>query len=155
MTQSLRQEELQPYSASAYAWRWQDPRHTVLPTKVLDAIRVVPAEKARELYPRSVELDKWAREAPANVLDVEAASPAEIAQWLERLAPPDTHVIVSWHVEHAVLVPWRVFAEFWDAFWYPASDDVTVFPLSAMWVLSCEHGGTYSWRGQAEGGALG
>ncbi len=117
MTESVLPEDLQLYSASAYAWRWQDPRHTVLPSEVLDAIRVVRAERARQLFSRSLELDRWAREEPARVFDVEAANTAETAAWLLQLAPPDTPVIVSWHREDALLAPWGVFAEYWDAFW--------------------------------------
>ena len=146
MTDSLRSEDLQPHSASAYAWRWQDPHHKILPSEVLEAIRVVRAEKARELFPRSLELDRWAREAPTRVFDVDAASAEETAAWLLQLAPADTPVVVSWHLEAAVLTPWRLFAKHWDAFWYPASDDVTVFPLSEAWALSCDHAGRYSWR---------
>jgi hypothetical protein len=93
-----------------------------------------------------VELDRWAREAPVHIIDVERADAAETARWLQQLEAPETPVIVSWQLEDAVLVPWRLFAEHWDAFWYPASDDVTVFPLSEAWVLSCDHEGTYSWR---------
>jgi hypothetical protein len=150
VTESVLPEDLQPYSASPYAWRWQDPRHTFLPSEVLDAIRVVRAERARELFPRSLELDWWAREAPDRVFDLEAANTAETAAWLLQLAPPDTLVILSWHREDALLVPWGVLAEYWDAFWYPASDDVTVFPLSEAWVLSCDHEGRFSWRRHAE-----
>ena len=144
---SVSQEDLQPYSASAYAWRWEDPRHFTLPAEVLDTIRAIRKERASELFPRSLELDKWAREKPARVIDVEAASPTDTLTWLQQLAPSDTPVVVSWHRQDAVLVPWRVFAEYRDAFWYPASDDVTVFPLGEAWVLSCDHDGWYSWRG--------
>jgi hypothetical protein len=83
-----------------------------------------------------------------RIIDVESANAKQTAQWLEHLAPADTPVIVSWQREDAVLVPWRVFVDYWDAFWYPASDDVTVFPLSEAWALSCDHEGTYSWREQ-------
>ena len=102
MSQSVCQEDLQPYSTSAYAWRWQDPNHTILPIGVLNAIQVIRTEKARELFPRSLDLDKWAREAPARVIDVETSAPTETATWLRQLAPSDTQVVVSWHQDDAV-----------------------------------------------------
>ena len=80
------------------------------------------------------------------MFNVEAESLAATGRWLQQLAEPDTPVIVSWSLEDAVLAPWRVFAGHWDAFWYPASDDATVFPLSEAWALSCDHDGRYSWR---------
>ena len=66
MKQSVRLEDLQPYSASGYAWRWQDTRHAILPSEALEAIGTLRAEAARRIFPRCLELDTWAREAPSS-----------------------------------------------------------------------------------------
>ena len=39
----------------------------------------------------------------------------------------------------AICVSWGVFCQYWDDFCYPASDDVTIWPLSEEWFLIYDH----------------
>lgn len=55
----------------------------------------------------------------------------------------DTPVLVSWHRDVAVLVPWRVFAEHWTDFCHPATEEVTVWQPGQPWTLCYHHFGVF------------
>jgi len=39
----------------------------------------------------------------------------------------------------AIETTWSIFTEYWDAFCYPSSDDVTVVPVTGSWRLVYYH----------------
>lgn len=64
----------------------------------------------------------------------------EIKKWLsQRGIPPDRQVFLSWVNLTSMIAPWRLLVQYWNNFYYPSSDDLTVFDGSPDWVLYCSH----------------
>lgn len=121
-------------------WRWTEPRWNVLPADALKAIRPFSDEKARELLQDSLAFSNEAGLIESNFDSLSSivapTDSMEVRQWLlERSTDKHQKVIVSWDHNHAALVRWDVFCEYWDDFCYPASDCVTVWPLYEEWAL--------------------
>jgi hypothetical protein len=142
--------DLIPLGEFRLRWRWTDPRWKVLPTPDLAAIQPLTADKASEVFARTmplfVEQDTARRcsgGAPDELRSAVTEVPAkrrttEVGVWLQSLAG-DESVIVSWDRHTAVLTPWRVFCMYWDDFCYPGSDNVAVVPPSGEWLLWYHH----------------
>jgi len=65
---------------------------------------------------------------------------SDVRPWLTaRLPAGRVPLVVSWTREWAVLTDGALFTARWDDFCYPASDDVTVFPLDEAWALHYWH----------------
>ena len=58
---------------------------------------------------------------------------------------PAGQVTVRWDSTTAVRTTWKVFADHWDDFCYPGSDDVEVFPLTGEWLLLYHHWEQFEW----------
>ena len=119
----LTEADLEPFTQSAYAWRWCDPKRDVLPDDVLRSIRALRRGKAREYFQENL-----------------------FSEWLQGCGADTEMVIVSWSEDEAVYLPWAVFRKYWSVFCYTSSDDVTVWPLDERWGLSFAHWGVFSWR---------
>ena len=59
---------------------------------------------------------------------------------------PTEAVLISWDARTAAMTDWELFVAHWDDFCYPASDDVTVFPLGGEWVLCYHHYEVFQFR---------
>lgn len=72
---------------------------------------------------------------------MEAVGEAAARAWLlARLPERAREVVVSWDARTAAMVPWGVFCDHRADFCYPASDDVTVWPLAGEeWLLEVDH----------------
>jgi hypothetical protein len=115
------------------AWRWTQPSHSVLPAEALAGIRPLSAREAADVCVVTPA-------GTASVVSTSASDSREVSQWLRRVQP-DSHaaVYVSWSTDLAVETSWSIFAEYWDDFCYPSSDDVTVVPVSGGWQLVYHH----------------
>ncbi len=61
-------------------------------------------------------------------------------QWLSaRLPETPVPIIVSWQPSDAVMTDSALFAKRWEAFCYPASDDVDIWPVDSRWVVTYWH----------------
>ncbi len=125
----------------ALLWRWTSEDHHVLPADALRSIQPLTPARAAQLAPVAA-----ARCAERRVVDLELAISAEwdapepVRQRLrETGVPHDTPVLVSWNSATAVLTRWDTFTQYWDAFCYPASDDITVWSLDGDWTLCYRH----------------
>jgi hypothetical protein len=142
---------LSSWSASAYSWRWADPSHFVLPREALERIRAVTPEGAARMYPKAFALESWAHAEPSRVIQAQVADEAVVREALRGLpVHADEEVGASWRERDMVVMPWRVFTEYWPAFCYPSSDDVAVWPASEGWVLAYHHAEFFCWREQKE-----
>ena len=115
------------------AWRWTQPSHSVLPPEVLAGIRPLsPSEAARVCAAAPVE--------GASVLRHPASEPEDVRGWLRSIqSDSQASVYVSWSKDLAVETSWDIFAEHWNDFCYPSSDDVTVTPVAGTWQLVYHH----------------
>jgi hypothetical protein len=126
----------------ALKWRWTDDRHALFPSDELSRIHPLRAEKAEEIW--RLSLESLSRDFAINsqlYRDSEKApATGDVHAWLARHVPPERPpIVVSWSAADAVLTDAELFIRRWDDFCYPASDDVSVFPLDAAWVLHYHH----------------
>ena len=105
------------------AWRWTKVTHAILPSDVLARIRPLSPEEAAQIYkPGNLRNDKTATFCPADY---------SVRNWLRHIQPDSQAAIfISWGRDLAVETNWEIFTEYWDDFFYPSSDDVTVIPVA-------------------------
>lgn len=150
MNMVLTDDDLEPFSASGFAWRWKDPKHSVLPDNALESVRALRRPVARLQFQPSLEMDRWVRDNPGREIDTDANPEGAVAAWLSLAGFGSDLVIASWSEDEAVYLPLLTFATYWSAFCYPSSDDVTVWPLTRLWAISYAHSGQFFWRARVE-----
>jgi len=71
---------------------------------------------------------------------IEIGNETEIKKWLyQRGFPFEKPVFLSWDMQAAMIVPWKMLVKYHDAFYYPASDDLVVIDSSLTWALLFYH----------------
>jgi hypothetical protein len=122
-------------------WRWTRDSHNRLTALTLATIRPLGAEAAAAVAPEAVRLcGEMAAAGPESALATGDKDAAAVRSWLARLDGPDgADVVVSWSATLAIVTRWETFIQHWDAFCYPASDDVTVGAPSGAWALCYHH----------------
>jgi hypothetical protein len=123
-----------PLNEFALAWRWTGPTHASLPAEVLQNIQALSPSSARALAEHAVEI------CSHDSYTLQCSTPDSFTSFLSGLPIPEQqNVYVSWDQETAVIAPWSLVREFWDDFCYPASDDVSIWPLKGSWSLCYHH----------------
>ena len=147
---ALTDDDLEPYTSSGYAWRWNDPKYAVLPDAALKSIKTLRRQVARAQFEPSLEVDHWVRERPDRTVHTDTMEEEAVSGWLNQGGSSSDVVIASWSEDEAIYLPWPVFTRYWSSFCYPASDDVTVWPLTNPWALSYDYIGAFHWRSRVE-----
>jgi hypothetical protein len=126
------------------AWRWTHPSHNVLPADILAQIKPLEhTEPPDGIGPRG-ELNQ-AGFADTRTTQT-SGSPESVSRWLGQLdIKPSDQITIHWDDQTAVETTWGIFAQFWDDFCYPSSDDVTVFPSGGSWILQYRHEESFEW----------
>ena len=132
-------------SAFPLRWRWTPERSAGFTEDLLARIQPLQPEKARELCqlaltslsaePGDFDIITRLFEHPVRI-DTRSA---DVVAWLTERIPAGVPIVVSWNCDVAVLTDSDLFIAHWDDFCYPSSDDVSVFPLDAGWVLHFWH----------------
>lgn len=72
--------------------------------------------------------------------DLGSDNPKEIHNWLfKKSISASNPVFLSWEPNLAMITPWSIFVKYFDCFFYPGSDDLTVLDESLSWALLCHH----------------
>ena len=126
------------------AWRWTQADHETLPPEVLAQILPLAETEAPDANTESLAFYQANRSLSASrygtITSLQTHIPlAEGRAWLLRQQPDNARVIVSWQSDLGVRTTWRIFADYWDCFCYPSSDDVAVWPQRKQWVLAYYH----------------
>jgi hypothetical protein len=152
MTFQVSPTDLRPVLQCPLALRWTQPSHAVLTAEELSGMACFVPVAAREVAATSllVHGPEGLLTPPVSGLRTlpvgEPAKEQEVRAWLERLPTgSEQEVIASWTSEIALFLPWSVFVTRWNDFCYPASDDITVFPVSQAWVLAYHHYDVFQW----------
>ena len=140
----IEENDFQPLDSFPIKWRWTDSHWNKLPDESLKKLHPLTESKADEIFHYFLKfydqsgIDKSLFE---NIEQIDTSGEKlEICHWLLSCLPNlNQTIIVSWNNRMAVLVEWKVFCEYWDDFCYPASDDVTIFPISEEWSLLYSH----------------
>ncbi len=145
----IQDEDYQSLETFGLRWRWDTKHSPQMTPSELSRIRPLTSEKAQELVQESRQfrvahdpmlLPNATLFSLIMRLDTSNETPEIVCQWLELQIPPTTDlVIVSWSPEYAALTERGIFVKFWNDFCYPASDDVTIWPVSKNWVVLYGH----------------
>lgn len=129
------------------SWRFTNDQHHKLPDQHLQQIK--PLDKAASQFLwnfiSQTELhhgtpfkkDFFRTIDKAKILD---DNKTEIKKWLyQRGFPFEKLVFLSWDPENSMIVPWKILIKYYDSFYYPSSDDLTVMDQSLNWALLFYH----------------
>lgn len=136
-----------PMNAFGRNWRFTDPKYDVLPDHHLDQLKPLDTEAARFLFDyiltSGLHQDQPFKKGFFRRIDhilMGEGNQAEVKKWLyQRGLPFQKQVYLSWDPTDAMLVPWKLFIKYYDSFFYPSSDDLTVFDQGLEWTLLMMH----------------
>ena len=123
-------------------WRWTDERHAHLGDEERARIRPLKPEAGSKVWRLATAFLGEELDLDPSVYEGVQRSPARTKNdsgFLTRLPAGRIPVVVSWDQHTAVLTDSELFVQRWDDFCYPSSDDVTVIPLDASWLLHYSH----------------
>ena len=64
----------------------------------------------------------------------------DVKKWLyKRGFPFYKEVYLSWGEDHSLMVPWKILIKYFDDFFYPGPDDLSVFDQSLNWAIMFFH----------------
>jgi hypothetical protein len=119
-------------------WRFTPDRTGPLAPGLLARIRPLTTERAEDFAAFARSQCEKALPFGQTFRSDDAAD--IVRAQLRALSPaPSETVLVSWDAQTAVATDWEVFVALWDDFCYPASDDVTIWPLDQSWILCYRH----------------
>jgi hypothetical protein len=132
----------------ALKWRFTDPRYRVLPPVHLEQVKPLSSESARRLRdlilplhedrPFTLGSFRVVESVPLDNADPWAIR--AVRKWLfGRGVPFKSLVYLSYQPEWAIETKWKMVVKYWDDFWYPGSDDLTVVDESLAWALLFWH----------------
>jgi len=115
-------------------WRFTSQRHALLDVELLARLMPLDGESAARLAGEA------AKRGDANTgrpLAFRGDEPPAVVrrELLELPIEPMTRIVLSWNPHTALIADWAIFAAHWDDFCYPASDDVTIWPMHGDWTL--------------------
>ena len=130
------------------ASRWTQSERGPMPSSVLARITPMTPFGAVRLNMRAMTFFQKSRTLSPEVFSTIIANPVEIPaektrEWLLKQHPGDCPVFVSWRAELALETSWHIITDYWDAFCYPSSDDLAVWPENEQWVLAYYHNETF------------
>ncbi len=128
-------------------WRFTDANYDLLPPIHLEQLKPLDKKASNFLWSfiASTQLhadvpfkkDFFRNIDKTRILD---DNDREIKKWLyQRGLPFDKDVYLSWQQDTAMIVPWKLLIKYFDAFYYPSSDDLTVIDQSINWALLFFH----------------
>ena len=138
-------EPLIPLEQFSLKWRFNDPKYNVLPSEVLERLKPMSEQAARELYERikpAISNFNINKDHYPNIEGYSTKSDAkETRGWLMRQLSKvgDQEIEISWGPDIAMKASFKDFCNYWDDFCYPGSDDVVILPNSQEWVLYFFH----------------
>ena len=123
-----------PLGAFPLRWRFTSSRHAQLGADGLARLKPLAPAVAAELADDAAHRCRAARGSPFTFRSDDA--PAIVRrQLLDLPIDPSALVILSWDRGTAVITDWDMFTAHWDDFCYPASDDVSIWPVGGEWTL--------------------
>jgi hypothetical protein len=137
-----------PMEQFALKWRFTDPRYRALPPVHLEQLKPLSSESSRRLWdlrlplheelPFTAGFFRVVESIPLDKADLTAIR--GVRKWLfNRGVPFKSPVFLSYRPEWAIATTWKMVVKYWDDFWYPGSDDLTVIDESLAWALLLWH----------------
>ncbi len=130
-------------------WRFTDHRYDPPLAEALAAIAPLNAASAGVVF-------DWLRDSGlhdgfpfqpglfrrAATVDLAKLEGVKVVESLHALGPEMSEdVVLSWDEETAVIATWGTVVRWWNTFFYPSSDDLTVIGPSGEWAVLFHHEG--------------
>jgi len=128
-------------------WRFTEEKYERLPNSHLDLLKPLDLPASRFLWNYILESNLYG-DFPftkdlfptIDAAKIQYDNKNEIKKWLyQRGIPFDKPVYLSWDKNNAMIVPWKLLIKYYDCFYYPSSDDLTVIDQSLNWILLFYH----------------
>ncbi len=141
------QEHIIPMENFSLKWRFTQESHDKLPDLHLDQLK--PLDKkasnflANYISKTNLHFDIPFKKDFFRTIDKASVSDGnekEIKKWLyHRGLAFDKQVFLSWNRDNGMIVPWKLLIKYFDSFYYPIADDLTVIDQSLNWALIFFH----------------
>jgi hypothetical protein len=137
-----------PIEQWRYSRRLADTRYRMLPAHHLAQVHPLVPESAKRIWELALPMHRdfpftegffRAVESTPLVFAEPDAARATRTWLFHRRLPFKARVFLSWQPDEAVDTTWKMVVKYWDDFWYPGSDDLTVFDISLTWALLLWH----------------
>ncbi|MEO6977025.1 MAG: hypothetical protein ABI113_01565 [Mucilaginibacter sp.] len=140
-------EHVIPMDDFSLKWRFTEEKYDKLPELHLSQLKplddnasmflwhYIAATKLHDNFP--FKQDFFRAIDKAKIL---TGNKSDVMKWLyQRGLAFDKEVYLSWQPSTAMMVPWEMLIKYFDAFYYPSSDDLTVIDQSLTWALLFYH----------------
>lgn len=126
-------------------WRLTGPNQYPLSESVLEQLVPFDSEQAQNI---EIRLSGHAKQNGINLelYQLIESNPTDesCSTFLTSLGIiKDCKIIISWDSETALSTIWDIFENYWEAFCYPGSDDIIIFPINREWLLVYYHYGLF------------
>ena len=139
-----------PLDEFSLGWRFLDPGTGEVAGHFAGRVRALTAVRAEALDHEAVA--RCAEPGDFTVTFRTDDSPGLVNERLRALpVADDVRIIVSWDAATAMVADWGIFVSNWDDFCYPASDDLSVWPLDGGWTLCYRHYEVLQFRSHPRG----
>jgi hypothetical protein len=128
-------------------WRFVEDKNNKLPDQDLSQLKALDEKASKFLYDHYMgskihEDEPFKKGYFQKVFskEIQPENNRETRRWLyERGLPFDKLVFVSWDAKSAMIVPWKLLIKYFDTFYLPSADDLTVIDQSLSWALLFRH----------------
>ncbi len=152
MTSSIRDSLTTiPMDQFALKWRFTDPKYDLLPDEHLAQIKPLDEPSARRVW-RFISEARLLGELPSLLgffrhiesvtfdWEYSDTETARIKKWLDHLGIPFRQsVFLAWEAQWAAITTWKMFVKYWNAFYYPSSDDLIIVDEALQWIVFFSH----------------
>lgn len=136
-----------PIADFSLKWRFTEPNYDILPDIHLEQLKPLDKDAAKfisdYIYNTNLHADVPFKQNFFITIDKAQILPdneKEIKKWLyQRGLPFEKTVYLFWDQQNSMIVPWKIFIKYFDSFYYPGSDDLTIFDESLQWALLFYH----------------
>lgn len=128
-------------------WRFTEEEFCVLPEEHLSQLK--PLNKKASLFLDNFISDINLHDSipftkgffkTIDKISFEVDEEKDVKKWLyKRGFPFEKEVILSWEKEIAMIAPWKLVIKYFDEFYYPIADDLTIFDKSLNWAILFFH----------------
>lgn len=128
-------------------WRFIDEKYDKLPDLHLEQLKPLN-RNASEFIWNFIQNSQLHDDIPfkkgffrnVDKAQIDEENQKDVRKWLyERGLPFAKEVILSWGPAEVMIVPWKLLVKYFDSFYYPISDDLTVIDESLNWALLFYH----------------
>ena len=131
-------------------WRFTEPKYNQLPKNHLVQLKPLNNIGSKFLWDHIMDIgihneDPFDKNIFQNLdyINIADDNENEIKKWLyKRGLPFDKEVFISWQPDSAMIVPWKILIKYYNDFYYPGSDDLTIIDESLNWAVLFHHNET-------------